>query len=116
MSNSYSEKEHPSSIYTNFNTRYVIHLFSFTDTLFDGSQMKIIKLEFTIFWYETSFLMFKTSLLLFNFCLCVYIVASNRYTGTIQILGKKNRRSRLKYVVLIMFVNEWSTKLVYCMS
>ena len=51
MSNSYSEKAHPSSIYTHFNTRYVIHLFSYTDTLFEWSQMKIIKLEFPIFWY-----------------------------------------------------------------
>ena len=55
MSNSYSEKTHPSSIYTRFNTRYVIHLFSYTDTLFEWSQTKIIKLEFTIFWYGTIF-------------------------------------------------------------
>ena len=55
MSNSYSKKEHPSSIYTRFNTRYVIHLFSYTDTLFERSHMKIIKLEFPIFWYETIF-------------------------------------------------------------
>ena len=41
MSNSYSEKAHPSSIYTRFNTRYVIHLY--TDTLFQWSQMKINK-------------------------------------------------------------------------
>ena len=34
--------------------------------------MKIINLEFPIFWYGT-FFMFKTSLLLLNFCLCVYI-------------------------------------------
>ena len=72
MSNSYSEKTDPSSIYTRFNTRYVIPLFSYTDTLFEWSQMKIIKLEFPIFWYET-FFMFKTSLLLLNFCLCVYV-------------------------------------------
>ena len=72
MSNSYSEKAYPSSIYTRFNTRYVIPLFSYTDTLFEWSQMKIIKLEFPIFWYET-FFMFKTSLLLLNFCLCVYM-------------------------------------------
>ena len=32
MSNSYSEKAHPSSIYTRFNTRYVIHLFCYTNT------------------------------------------------------------------------------------
>ena len=37
------------------NTRYVIHLFSYTDTLFEWSQMKIIKLEFPIIWYETFF-------------------------------------------------------------
>ena len=37
--------------------------------------MKIIKLEFPIFWYET-FFMFKTSLLLLNFCLCVYMLMS----------------------------------------
>ena len=55
MSNSYSEKAHPSSIYTRFNTRYVIHLFSSTDSLFAWSQMKIIKLEFQIFWYDTIF-------------------------------------------------------------
>ena len=55
MSNSYSEIAHPSSIYTRINTRYAIYLFSFTDTLFEWSQMKIIKLEFPIFWYETSF-------------------------------------------------------------
>ena len=70
MSNSYSEKAHPSSIYTRFNIRYVIPLYSYTDTLFEWSQMKIIKLEFPIFLYET-FFMFKTSLLLLNFCLCV---------------------------------------------
>ena len=34
--------------------------------------MTIIKLEFPIFWYETIF-MFKTSLLLLNFCLYVYL-------------------------------------------
>ena len=55
MSNSYSEKAHTSSIYTRFNTRYVMPLFSYTDTLFEWSQMKIIKLEFPIFWYETIF-------------------------------------------------------------
>ena len=73
MQNSYSKrKPHPYSIYTRFtcNTRYVIPLFSYTATLFEWSQMKIIKLEFPIFWYET-FFMFKTSLLLLNFCLCV---------------------------------------------
>ena len=78
MSNSYSEKAHPSSIYTRFNTRYVIHLFSYTNTVFEWSQMKIIKLEFPIFWYETFLFMFKTSLLLLNFCLCVYILNSER--------------------------------------
>ena len=55
MLNSYSEKAHPSSTYTRFNTRFVIHLFSYIDTLFERSQMKIIKLEFPIFWYETFF-------------------------------------------------------------
>ena len=55
MSNSYSEKAHPSSIYTRFNTRYVIHLFNYTNTLFEISQIKIIKLEFPIFWYDTIF-------------------------------------------------------------
>ena len=35
MSNSYSEKTDPSAIYTRFNTRYVIPLFSYTDTLFE---------------------------------------------------------------------------------
>ena len=55
MSNSYSEKAHPSSIYTRFNTRYVIHLFSYTDTLVEWSQMKIIKLLFPIFLYELFF-------------------------------------------------------------
>ena len=73
MSNKYSEKAHPSLIYNRFNTRYVIHLFNYIDTLFEWSQMKIIKIEFPIFWYKT-FFMFKTSLLLLNFCLCVYIV------------------------------------------
>ena len=38
MSNSYSEKAHPSSIFTRFNTHYVIHLFSYTDSLFAWSQ------------------------------------------------------------------------------
>ena len=76
MSNLYSEKAHPSSIYTRFNTRYVIPLFSYTDTLCEWSQMKIIKLKFPIFWYETFFL-FKTSLLLLNFCLCVYYKVGN---------------------------------------
>ena len=71
MSNSYSEKT-PSSIYTRFNTRYVMHLLSYVDTLFEWSQMKIIKLVFPIFWYETIFYV-KTSLLLLNFCLCVYM-------------------------------------------
>ena len=71
MSNSYSEKTDPSSIYTHFNTCYVIPLFSYTDTLLKWSQMRIINLEFPIFWYET-FFMFKTNLLLLNFCLCVY--------------------------------------------
>ena len=71
MSSSYSEKAHPSAINTRFNTRYVIPLFSYTDTIFEWSQMEIIKLEFPIFWYET-FFMYKTSLLLLNFCLCVY--------------------------------------------
>ena len=72
MSNSYSEKAHPSSIHTRFNTRYVIPLFSYIDTLFEWSQMKIKQHEFPIFWYETIFI-FKTSLLLLNFCLHVYI-------------------------------------------
>ena len=35
MSNSYSEKTDPSSIYTRLNTHYVIPLFSYTDTLFE---------------------------------------------------------------------------------
>ena len=55
MSNSFCEKAHPSSIYTLFNTRYVLPLFSYADTLFEWSQMKIIKLEFPIFWHETIF-------------------------------------------------------------
>ena len=65
-------KTHPSSIFTRFNTRYVIPLFSYTDTLFEWSQMEIIKLEFLIFWLK-HFFMFITSLLLLNFCLCVYL-------------------------------------------
>ena len=59
MSNSYSEKAHPSPIYTRFNTRYVIHFFGYTDTLFEWSQMKIIKLEFPVFWYDTICLCLK---------------------------------------------------------
>ena len=55
MSNSFCEKVHPSSIYTRFNTRSVIPLFSYTDALFEWSQMKIIKLEYPICWYETIF-------------------------------------------------------------
>ena len=43
--------------------------------------MKIIKLEFPIFWYET-FFMFKTSLLLLNFCLCVYITSFEKHFET----------------------------------
>ena len=76
MSNSYNEKAHPSSIYTRFNTRCVIHLFSYTDTLFKWSQMKSNEDNKT--WIShivvrNIFFMFKTSLLLLNFCLCVYI-------------------------------------------
>ena len=71
MSNSYSEKAHPSSIYICFNTRYVIPLFSYTDTLFEWSQMKIIQLEFPIFWYET-FLCLKQVYCCLTF-VCVYI-------------------------------------------
>ena len=71
MSNSYSEKAHTSSIYTHFNIRDVIHLFSYTD-LFEWSQMKIIKLEFPIFWYKTCFFMFTTSYCCLTF-VCVYI-------------------------------------------
>ena len=55
MSNKYSDKAHPSSIYTRFNTRYVIPSLSYIDTLLEWSQMKIIKLEFPIFWYKTIF-------------------------------------------------------------
>ena len=72
MSNSYSEKAHPSSIYTRFNTRYVIPLFGYTDTLFEWSHMKIIKLEFPIFWYETFFLCWKQVYCCLTF-VCVYI-------------------------------------------
>ena len=37
MANSYSEKAHPSSIYTRFDTLYVhvMYLFSYTGTLFE---------------------------------------------------------------------------------
>ena len=70
MSNSYSEKTDPSSIYSRFNTRYVISLFSYTNTLFEWSQMKIIKLEFPIFWYETLCLKQVYCCLTF---VCVYI-------------------------------------------
>ena len=55
MSNSLCEKTHPFSIYTRLNTNFVILSFSYTDILFEWSQMKIIKLEFPIFWYETFF-------------------------------------------------------------
>ena len=80
------KKPTPSSIYTRFNTRYVKHLFSYTDTLFEWSQMKIIKLEFPIFLYE-AFFMFKTSLLLLIFCLCVYVKSNTqclKYFGLIS--------------------------------
>ena len=75
MSNSYSENAQPSSIYTRLNTRYVIPWFSYTDTLFEWSQMKIIKHEFPIFWYET-FLLSCLCLKQVYCCLtfvCVYI-------------------------------------------
>ena len=73
MSNSYSEKAHPSSIYSRLNTCYVIPLFSYTDTLFEWSQMKIMELEFPIFWNET-FCFVQNKFLLLNFCLCVYFI------------------------------------------
>ena len=56
---------------THFSLRRPVSI-DYTDTLFEWSQMKIIKLEFPIFWYET-FFMFKTSLLLLIFCQSVYI-------------------------------------------
>ena len=55
MSNLFSEKAHPSTVLGRFNTPYAIPLFSYTDTLFKWSRMKIIKLEFQIVWYETTF-------------------------------------------------------------
>ena len=69
----YSEIAHPSSIYTRFNTRYVIPLLSYTDTLFEWSQMKIIKLEFPILWNETFFLCLKQVYCCLTF-VCVYII------------------------------------------
>ena len=55
MSNSFCEKAHPASIYTHFNTPVIIPLFSYTDTLFKWSQMKIIKLAFPKFLCEINF-------------------------------------------------------------
>ena len=72
ISNSFCEKAHPSSIYTRFNTRYVIPLFSYTDTLFEWSRIKIIQLEFPLFWYETFFLCLKQVYCCLTF-FCMYI-------------------------------------------
>ena len=75
MSNSYSDKAHPSSIYTRFDTRYVIPLFSHTDPLFEWSQMKIIKLEFQYFGTKLFFCL-KQVYCCLTF-VCVYIHPCN---------------------------------------
>ena len=68
------KKAHPYSIYTRLNTRYVIPLFSCTDTLFEWSQMKIIKLEFPIFFVQNNSLCLKQVYCCLTFlCLCVCI-------------------------------------------
>ena len=66
MSNSYSEKAHPSSIYTRLNIRYVIHLFSNTDTLFEWSQMEIKKTWISNILVRNNFLCFKFKFIYFR--------------------------------------------------
>ena len=75
--------------------------------------MKIIKLEFQLYWYET-FFMFKTSLLLLNFCLCVYtdevqywaecIVSHIKLCSRWEMNLQWSIAKRFRYIVLLFYI------------
>ena len=85
MSNSFCKKKpHLSSIYTRFNTRYVIPLFSYTDTLFEWSQMKIIKPISNIL-LRNNFLCLKPVCCCLTF-VCMYITETKNVRGKVMLL------------------------------